>query len=340
MPMPTDQLYCLDRDAPEPNVPSDLTNPYVFLVGSPRSGTTMLKRMVNAHPMITISRETHWIPRFFEKCKGVDMQGQVKPTIVKRLFEHKRFPQMKMSPEVLGEIVATNSELSYAELVSKIFDNYARRKKKPLAGDKTPNYVRRLDTLWKLWPQTRVLHIIRDGRNVWLSMRNWRMTHRAAGAFGTWQESPVLTTALWWKAMVGIGSETGRQKKDNLYAEISYEYLVGNPIQGCRRIAAFLDLEYEESMPNYFEGKTHHQAGASANATWLPPTAGLRDWRTTMSREEIQLFEGAAGDLLSQFGYELLSNSLSEIQARQLIRIKQQFTEEALARGWRLPQCW
>jgi len=300
----------------------------------------MLKRMVSAHPLITISRETHWIPRFFERCKGVDTEGRVKPTIVARLFEHKRFPQMKISLEALSEIVATSSELTYAELVSEIFDNYAQRKKKPLAGDKTPNYVRRLDTLWTLWPQTRVLHIVRDGRNVWLSMRNWRMNHKAAGGFSTWKDSPVITTALWWKAMVGIGSEEGSRQNDCRYAEISYEYLVENPMQACHRIAAFLDLKYDDAMPNYFEGKTRHQAGASANATWLPPTKGLRDWKSDMSSEEIQLFEGAAGDLLSHFGYEVSSQSLSDRQSRQLTRIKRQFTEEVLARGWRLPQCW
>lgn len=340
MRVPTDQLCCLDRETPEATVPSTLTNPYVFLVGSPRSGTTMLKRMVSAHPLITICRETHWIPRYFERCKGVDSHGLVDPTIVERLFEHKRFSQMKISEEALGEIVASNSKLTYAQLVSAIFDRYAQRKKKPLAGDKTPNYVRRLDTLWNLWPQARVLHIIRDGRNVWLSMCNWRMLHRAAGAFSTWQQSPVITTALWWKAMVGTGSEIGRQQQDKPYAEISYEFLVDNPEQGCHRIAAFLDVEYDDAMPNFYKGKTQRQDGASANAAWLPPTTGLRNWKTEMSREEVQLFEASAGDLLQRFGYDVSMDPLTSDQSRLVDCVKQQFTQEVLARGWRLPQCW
>jgi hypothetical protein len=46
------------------------TNPYVFIVGCPRSGTTLLKRMVDAHPEIGISRATYWIPKWFSSSAG------------------------------------------------------------------------------------------------------------------------------------------------------------------------------------------------------------------------------------------------------------------------------
>ncbi|MGI9455650.1 MAG: sulfotransferase family protein [Aeoliella sp.] len=340
MPAPTSQPICLDRETPDAFLPSNLTNPYVFLVGSPRSGTTMLKRMVSAHPLITISRETHWVPHFYERRKGVDADGLVTPAIVDKLFSHHRFSQMKMSAPTVRDVVTSHPGITYAGLVTSIFDHYARRRDKPLAGDKTPKYVRKLPTLWELWPATRVLHIIRDGRSVWLSMRNWRMAHKAAGQFSTWQESPVVTTALWWKALVGIGVEDGRRQCSDQYAEISYEHLVANPELGCRRIAAFLGLEYNEAMPNYFRGKTRRKQEASANAAWLPPTPGLRDWRTDMTADEVQQFEWAAGDLLHAYDYEISSPEPKSGVRQRLEAIKDRFTEEVLGRGWRLPIGW
>ena len=146
------------------------SNPYVFLVGSPRSGTTMLKRMVNAHPWVAITRETHWIPRYYEKRKGVTEEGYVTERLVQHLFEHPRFEQMKFKHKALLKIIQEQPGLTYAALVSQIFDNYGRRKNKPLVGDKTPTYVRKLPMLHKLWPNARLVHLIRDGRDVWLSM--------------------------------------------------------------------------------------------------------------------------------------------------------------------------
>ena len=205
------------------------SNPYVFLVGSPRSGTTMLKRMVNAHPWVAITRETHWIPRYYEKRKGVTEEGYVTERLVQHLFEHPRFEQMKFKHKALLKIIQEQPGLTYAALVSQIFDNYGRRKNKPLVGDKTPTYVRKLPMLHKLWPNARLVHLIRDGRDVWLSMKHWRMAAKSAGKFASWNVDPLVTTALWWKALVGIGRRDGNAIGKDLYREFKYEQLVAQP---------------------------------------------------------------------------------------------------------------
>ena len=57
-------------------------NPYLFIVGCARSGTTLLRRMVDAHPLIAIPREQHWLPKWFERRKGVTSEGFVTPELV------------------------------------------------------------------------------------------------------------------------------------------------------------------------------------------------------------------------------------------------------------------
>lgn len=314
-------------------------NPYVFLVGSPRSGTTMLKRMVNAHPLLAITRETHWIPRFYEKKKGVTTEGRVTESLVDQMFEHHRFDQMKIKRKALLKIIRDQPDITYADLVGQIFDNYGRRKNKPLVGDKTPTYVRKLPTLHKLWPAARFVHLIRDGRDVWLSMRNWRMAAKSAGKFPTWEADPLVTTALWWKALVGMGRRDGIAIGNDQYCDIQYEQLVAQPEIECRKLAHFLDLPHVEAMERYYEGRSQTGEKLSTNAAWLPPTPGRRDWRTQLEDEDIEKFEAAAGDLLEELGYERKCPRISNQVRDEVENIKRQFAESIDGR-WRLPENW
>jgi len=295
--------------------------------------------MINAHPLVAITRETHWIPRYYEKRKGVTEEGKISERLVEHLFEHHRFDQMKIKRNELIKIIKNQPELTYADLVSKIFDNYGRRKKKPLVGDKTPTYVRKLPILNKLWPQARIIHLIRDGRDVWLSMKQWRMASKAAGKFESWNVDPLVTTALWWKALVGMGCRDGAAIGEDLYAEFNYEDLVAQPDVECRKLAHFLGLPHVEAMEHYYEGRTQTGEELSANAAWLPPTPGRRDWRAQMEDKDIEKFEAAAGDLLEQLGYERRCSSISNEVQEEVENIKQAFTE-AVAGRWHLPEPW
>jgi hypothetical protein len=71
------------------------TNPYVFIVGCPRSGTTLLQRLLDAHPDLAITDETFWIPYYFEKRIGLTPEGMVTPELISRLFAYYKFYRMK-----------------------------------------------------------------------------------------------------------------------------------------------------------------------------------------------------------------------------------------------------
>jgi hypothetical protein len=299
----------------------------------------MLKRMVNAHPLVAITRETHWIPRMVEKHRGVTADGRVTAMLIDRLFEHHRFEQMKVGREKLEKQLRKCPNLLYSDLVSEIFNQFGRRKDKPLVGDKTPTYVRKLPTLLALWPHTRILHLIRDGREVWLSMRNWRMAHKAAGKFASWRTDPLVTTALWWRALVSIGRRDARLLPPTQYLELRYEDLVGSAERECDRIADFLQLPRARSMHRFYEGRTQVGGDLSANAAWLPPVAGRRNWRAEMHQRDVEKFEAAAGDLLTALHFERMFPTVSSSVQRQVDEVKQQFTQEVAAR-WRLPDTW
>jgi sulfotransferase family protein len=272
-------------------------NPYVFIVECPRSGTTLLQRLVNAHPQIAITPETHWIPRFFEKRKGLTPEGWVTPRLISLLLERPRFTCLGIGREELLAMIAGARPVSYSSLVTGIFDSYGKAQGKTVVGDKTPGYVRRIDTLHALWPKARFVHLIRDGRDVYLSTRHRPLHHPKAGVFDTWAEEPGLTAALWWELNVRVGRKAGSSLGPRLYYEIRYESLVAHPREECEALSAFLGVPYDDEMLGFNKTQTNKKARR-------PVTPGLRDWRTQMPAEDLEHFEAAARELLDELRYE------------------------------------
>src|SRR5687767_7290835 len=111
-------------------------NPYLFVVGCPRSGTTLLRRMLDAHPQLAITPETHWIPRWLERGIGVTPEGLATPELVSRLLASPKFSRTEIGrPELEGLLQA--GPVRYADFVRGFFDLYGRVQGKPLVGDKT-----------------------------------------------------------------------------------------------------------------------------------------------------------------------------------------------------------
>src|SRR3712207_893092 len=170
-------------------------NPYVFIVGSARSGTTRLERIVDSHPHIAIIHQSRFIPYFFEGRRGLTPEGLVTTKLVDRLLEARGVKNLETSRELLESLVEGGEPVSYPNFVTGVFDLYGKGQGKRLVGDKTPRYVLHIPTLHALWPEAKFVHIIRDGRDVCLSILNWKKADRVLGRFSTWGEDQVTTAA-------------------------------------------------------------------------------------------------------------------------------------------------
>ncbi|HVS03975.1 MAG TPA: sulfotransferase [Thermoanaerobaculia bacterium] len=303
-------------------------NPFVFLVGCPRSGTTLLKRMVDAHPAIAVTPELQWIPRLYRKRVGMGPDDRVSGETVAALTAYRRFPRLGIPASTVDEIVERGAGTRYAELVRALFDLYGEAQGKPLVGEKTPGYVGELPLLHRLFPAARFVHIVRDGRDVCLSSLGWSRTYKNAGKLAGYDQDPIAITALWWKRWVGLGVEDGSELGSSLYHELRYESLVADPATECRSLCDFLGVPYDPAMLAYHQTRARREWDTGNRAS-LPPTPGLRDWRRQMAPADVQRFEAAAGDLLAALGYE---RAFAEVppQARDGV--------ERLRSGIRLPR--
>jgi Sulfotransferase family len=315
-------------------------NPYLFIVGCPRSGTTLLRRLVDAHPLVAVIDEMRWIASFFERREGLTPEGLVTPELVDRLLAYDRFATLEISREQLGRLIDTGDPVPYPNFVAAIFDLYGRAQGKSLVGDKTPRYARRIGTLHALWSHARFVHLIRDGRDVCTSILNWKKAERALGRFSPWGEDQVTTAGLWWEWHVRLGREDGGSLAPELYHEVRYEELVSRPAETCETLCSFLDLPYDDAMLKFHEGRTKMKPGRDAKRAWLPITSGLRDWRTQMPVEDLERFEAAAGDLLEELDYPRACPHPPEEKLARAARIRETFAREASASGRRLPKGW
>ncbi len=300
-----------------------MLNPYVFIVGCPRSGTTLLRRIVSAHPQIVITPEAHWIPLWFAERRGLTPDGLVTPELIPALLAHDKFAMFGLGPDELTSLAGRGQQISFASFVTGIFDLYGKARGKELVGNKTPDSARRMDTLHALWPRARFLHLIRDGRDVALSLMNWpKVRNKTPGKLPTWKEDPVSTSALWWELNVRRSREAGKLLGSQLYREFRYESLLAHPDQVCAELCEFLGLPYDEAILHYHEASEKDRPGVEAGHDREPITPGLRNWKTQMSAEDVEHFEAAAGALLDELNYPRAFARLGTAAVEQSARIR------------------
>ena len=281
-----------------------LRNPYLFLVGCPRSGTTLLQRMLDHHPQLAVAYDSLFIP---PALRDADTSNpRVTPDLVERIRDFHRFARLGLPADTLDRLAPRARRFS--DLVALIYSEFAALHGKELGGEKSPGYVRHMPLLQELFPQARFIHLVRDGRDIALSLADWgKRKSRPKGParkYRLWAEHPLAVSALWWEYKVARGQADAAGLREGSYIEVRYEQLVAEPEFELRRLASFLELPYSDAMHQFHLGKTRNEPGLNAKSAWLPATRGIRDWRRSMPETDIELFEALAGDTLTSFGYE------------------------------------
>jgi hypothetical protein len=189
--------------------------------------------------------------------------------------------------------------MTTGQAIAAVFETYAAAHGKERWGDKTPLYMQYLTRLERLFPDGRYVHLVRDGRDAarsFLQMPEGVVTR-------TWAHPrSVADFACQWRTEVEAARRLGGRVGAR-YLEIRYEDLVAAPERELRRICAFAELPFEQTMLEYagdidVSGKPHQQS------LRRPPTPGLRDWRRELPPADVRAFEEVAGDLLHELGYE------------------------------------
>ena len=250
-----------------PKTSNTIENPYLFVVGCPRSGTTLLQRMLDAHPDMAIANDTHFVTRAAKRVLREDPNPRLTPELVDAVLAYRRFYRMGLSEDRV-RAAAQDCETK-AQFVGRLYDLRGQDQGKPVSGEKTPDFCKQIPRLGALFPHAKFIHIVRDGRDTALSTLDWANEKKGPGKLGLWRDDPVGTCALWWRGQVSRGSRDGRRLADGRYHEIRYEDLVSDPEGRLKAISRFLEIPYSEQMSQFFVGKTRKQPGLSAKSAWM-----------------------------------------------------------------------
>ncbi len=273
--------------------------PFPFLVGCGRSGTTLLRAMVDSHPEVAIPDEVAFIIRYGRPHRAVQYGWPRRfdaAACADLIVADSSFRRWSLPETEVRAALADPPPASFAQLVRRLYALVAASKGKSRYADKTPMHVLHLRRLAQLFPEARFVHVIRDGRDVALS-------YQSVG----WGPTTVSEAAVRWRRSVRRGRHDGQRLGPARYCEIRYEDLVVDPERVLRELCPFLGLEWDDSMLRYRD-----RADAVIAATrfpdahqrlLLPPTSGLRNWRKEMPPKDVEGFEAIAGDLLDELGY-------------------------------------
>jgi len=246
----------------------------VFIVGPLRSGTTMLRLMLDHHPQINIFGEFEYPVMHADHC-AQDADWPTVSAYCDWLETNRMFCDAR---------VTLRRDLSYPDLVRNFFSQHAAMTEKAIVGATVHS---RFDLIAKLWPKARFIHTVRDPRDVAGSAVAQGWTGHVYFGAKFW-----LEPELRWEALDDVPPE---QK-----IEVRYEELVRNPQAELARLCTFLGLAYDSAMLTYDQ-----------RSTYAPPDPSLiQRWRREMPPRDARLVDGVCGELLVRRGYGLSGPTL------------------------------
>jgi hypothetical protein len=269
--------------------------PPVIVLGVGRSGTTLLRVMLDRSSELAIPYETFFVPQLAHR--------------------HGRRPKLDDFLDDLGRLRTLydwgimpddvrprlREGMTTSEAIAAIFETYAERQGKPRWGDKTPLYMQQLPLLERLFPDAIWVHLVRDGRDAALSFLE--LPEGFSGK--TWAlPRTVPQFAARWRTEILAARELGRNAGGR-YLELRYEDLVADPESRLREVCEHASLPWEDGLLDHTRPSDTAHMPEHRNLA-QPPTPGLRDWRSQMSRDDALAFEEVAGDVLQSSGYKLL----------------------------------
>ncbi|HSC74415.1 MAG TPA: sulfotransferase [Gaiellaceae bacterium] len=267
--------------------------PPLLILGVRRSGTTLLRVMLDRHSQLAVPDESYFLPQLADRHLR-------HPEVDEFMDDLSRLDTVAEWDVPLDKVRARLRDgMSTGEAIATVYSVYADQRGKPRWGDKTPMYMQNLRLLERLFPDARFVHLIRDGRDAALAFRSMPR----GIVTETWMHPRTPADfACQWRTEVAAARRLGCRAGAR-YLEVRYEELVADVEAVLRRICGFAGLEYEPAMADYADdvdvsAKPHQQRLKQ------PPTTGVRDWRTQMPAADVEAFERVAGDLLLELGYD------------------------------------
>lgn len=279
--------------------------PFVFIIGRPRSGTTMLRSMLDAHPNVRIPLESAFIKNLFPKYGKIKKWDE--PTIISfynALIKQPQFNLWTIDNDFLKqELFKIPENSTFQDVCIIIYSNavsFFDKKEIKILADKNPPYTLSIPFLLKIFPDARFIYIVRDYRDNVLSMKNVDFER-------PWTASLAYRWKYYNKKFLKAYS------RDKLrFHIVKYEALVCEPEKYLNKLCAFLGIEYTNEMIHYNRIKDEalkiypRELIDRYHKSLFEPisTSKVGQWNNKMTVKEIRKCDIIVGKYANIMGYE------------------------------------
>ncbi len=285
----------------------------VFVIGCGRSGTTLLYHMILSAGNFAVYRtESNAInllePRFGDLSKARNKRRLLQAWYESRLYTASGLDREQIGKKVMDEVRNGGGFLRV------VMEEICRQQGMERWAECTPEHILHLDRIKETIPDALIVHIIRDGRDVSLSMEKGHWIR----PFPWQKESNLTISGMYWEWMVNKGREGGRKLGDQ-YTEVRFEELVSQPRETLAKLGAFIDhdLDYdrigEVGIGSVSEPNTSFKS-ASSEEKFNP----VGRWKQKLSAAQLRTFEGLVGGTLKELGYPLATSDWSSLEKVRL----------------------
>ena len=282
----------------------------VFVLGCPRSGTTVLYHMLLSAGDFAVYRAESNVfnllaPRFRGMRSAADRQQLLETWLRSKLFRVSGLDAREISDKIMAECRGGGDFLRI------VMEEVARKQGTARWADCTPDHLLYMKEIKRQIPDALFIHIIRDGRDVALSYVQQGWSYPLP-----WDRDERLGVAgLYWEWVVRKGREQGRRLGGD-YQEVRFEDLVANPRPTLSRLGEFVehDLDYERIQRAGIGSVS--QPNTSFAAATKDDFDPVGRWRTKMSLQQNAAFEALVGDLLQELGYAPVSEAERKMSLR------------------------
>jgi hypothetical protein len=272
----------------------------IFVVGAARSGTTWVYDILTAHPEVAGVYES-WL---FTKDKGFGA-----------LFTPAHWPQHQSG---LGRLLEREELLAHVRDAAARIMAHALKPGHRFLVEKSPSHLFAMPLVSEIFPGARFIHVLRDGRDVCISVRaaarSWMRAWEKSFGRSTW------TSAKSWRDAVNRAARDGTKLGEH-FLEIRYEAIHADPFSAYRQLFDFCSIPYDESLLQTIFEKTDFRRNYSPDEAGPRRGGRMGDWRTHFGLIGAVVFNLAAGNTLVKLGYERTRFWLPRLSKRPRLSI-------------------
>lgn len=288
-----------------------MTYQNVFIIGNPRSGTSLFRMMMSSHSSIVVPPESGFIQWWYRVYKDWTSENSRSEDDISKfisdLKSSKKIETWNLDYDALSNLIKRKRPNSYKELTSLVILQYGlQNNKRPTAlGDKNNYYIKHLDLLNQIFPEAKYLVIVRDCRDVVCSYLNVNSLVTDSKYKPKFPETIKEMSFDWLNKNTEILRFLESIDSKN-YTIIKYENLLIKSKEELKKCTDILDLEFEDQMLDYYKNNME----PSELLDWKKKTNEQIDKSNTqkyleqLSKADIEDIMSISGSLMSKFGYQ------------------------------------